>query len=223
MSLFYNNFQKLRQENADERAKVSEENKYTLGKMIDYLSSFKMSYLDLEILKKDLIGIARESDIEQINMIEKLGIPEKEFCDTLVAEANHYSTLEILFPTIRKFFFVLWLLYTTAFLLGGCPKYYSINFTDLLFTLALTIYANDEVGVFHKKAFVTPVILRKRITVLLLFLLWVILCFSKASLKLILFSGNGWVIFATLLLLSVLSFFVNNYYWDSRFNNYNWK
>ena len=224
MSLFYNNFQKLRQENADERAKVSEENRYTLGRMIDYLSSFKMSYFDLEILKKDLIGIAKEADIMQVNMEDTLGLPEKKFCENLLHESTPHTLWETLLPAIRNFFLGLWVCYTVPFILFGFPSCYRLSFSsiliDVVIALSLSFYAIDELDVFRKKVTKTHKVTQMRFigTVLTLFMV-VLLLFTEGHM----FALNGRMIFIILLFLSFLFFFVNNYYWDLRSKSYHWE
>ena len=60
MSLFYNNYQRLVQENNDAIAKISGESWSTLCKMFEYMRFYNISLFELEVLKKDLLGAARE-------------------------------------------------------------------------------------------------------------------------------------------------------------------
>ena len=55
-----------------------------LSPMLEYLSSFSIPMFEEEVIKKDLIGMAKEAEIEQISLEEKLGMSSKEFCDNLI-------------------------------------------------------------------------------------------------------------------------------------------
>lgn len=87
MNLFHNNYSKLKQQNADAIADLSSKNWNHLKKMFEYMSSYNVSLFELEVIKKDLIGATLEADANGIDLNEKIGMDDKEFCDTLLLDA----------------------------------------------------------------------------------------------------------------------------------------
>lgn len=63
MSLFRNNYKKLVQENQYGLAEISGKSFKMLNSMMDYLGTFDVSLFELEVIKKDLIGLAKEADM----------------------------------------------------------------------------------------------------------------------------------------------------------------
>lgn len=93
MNLFHNNYNQLMQDNIDAMANLSAKNWNILKKMFEYMSSYNVSLFELEIIKKDMIGIALEADAEGVDINQKLGMNDKEFCDSLLSDAltKHYD------------------------------------------------------------------------------------------------------------------------------------
>ena len=83
MKCLRNDYARLKQDNVDESVKLQYENRRIIERITDYISSKKVSLFELEIIKKDLIGIATEAEIEELTFVDKLGMKEKAFCDSL--------------------------------------------------------------------------------------------------------------------------------------------
>ena len=60
MSLFFNNYKKLVRENKYGLAEISGKNFKVLDSMFKYLRTFEVSLFELEVIKKDLIGLAKQ-------------------------------------------------------------------------------------------------------------------------------------------------------------------
>ena len=122
MKCLRNDYARLKQDNVDESVKLQYENRRIIERITDYISSKKVSLFELEIIKKDLIGIAAEAEAEEISMEEKLGVSEKEFADNLSLETEGKSFLEqsILFG--RYIFFVAWIVYMITLWFSGFPS-----------------------------------------------------------------------------------------------------
>ena len=66
MSLFYNNYKRLVQENNDAYSEIPIKSYKVLDNMFKYLETFEVSLFELEVIKKDLIGLAKEADREGV-------------------------------------------------------------------------------------------------------------------------------------------------------------
>lgn len=95
MSLFYNNYQRLAQENVDNYQKISNKNRNSLLKMMTYLSSFSISKFDLEILRKDLIGMCQEADSASMSLDDYIGIRKKNSVTVLHKNVNSPQYLNL--------------------------------------------------------------------------------------------------------------------------------
>lgn len=101
MGLFYNNYQKLRQENIDNSLELSDANYAMLDRMIQYISAHNISLFELEVVKKDLIGLAAQAEKNQGSLEDMLGVPEREFCNTLMEGAMKKNHLNTFFSPLR--------------------------------------------------------------------------------------------------------------------------
>ena len=72
MSILNNNYKKLKQENIDESVKLKSENRRMIERMTSYLSTKKISLYELEVIKKDIIGMAVEAENEGVSLQEKI-------------------------------------------------------------------------------------------------------------------------------------------------------
>ena len=79
MNLLYNDYQKIKQDNKDENARLKPENRKAIERMTEYISYNDVALFELEVIKKDLIGLAAEAEEEGVDFLPKLGMEEKEF------------------------------------------------------------------------------------------------------------------------------------------------
>ena len=225
MSLFYNNYQKLQQENAEEIAELSISSWNTLKDMLDYTASFDVSLFELEVIKKDLIGTAREADIEQISLQKKIGVTEKQFCDSLIKGVMEHNKGEVILLLLRKIIFLSLLFYTLNFVLQGFPRKMGIEAWDIFFVF---IFCNVE-GLLEKHLKSRSIYYQKQRRTIyrtISNLLNVVILITSGVLifnNIVLFTVRGRVVFGLLILLALIFFFGNNYYWDKCSEKYNWK
>lgn len=228
MSLFYNNYKKLVQENNDAYSEIPIASYRILDSMFKYLNTFEVSHFELEVIKKDLIGLAKEADKEGVPFVDKLGMPEKEFCDSLVNEGVRPSHLDHAVPMARTVMIVIFACYTVSWLFAGMPTAYGIS--AFVAEMGLVVWLLDCVvvrrlerkreaysfaGADGKKK-----IFYQFMVGLIIFL--IIMLELPEDIEFII-RGDGRAIFFILLALSVAAFFGNNYYWDKCSEGYNWR
>ena len=223
MSLFYNNYQRLVQENNDAIAKISGESWSTLCKMFEYMRFYNISLFELEVLKKDLPGAAREADMEGIDFRDKLGMPEKEFSDSLVRDGIEHIWQERIVLAVRNVVLIIFAYYTFLWLLEGIPMDYGIRIEVLfigtvgVFWDYITKHGIQGFGAYRMSS-------RGKWWVTLGgYIVWGIAVMAIETKEAFLIRGNGAVIFLILFVLSAAAFFGNNIYWNKRSEKYNWK
>ena len=223
MSLFYNNYQRLVQENNDAIAKISGESWSTLCKMFEYMRFYNISLFELEVLKKDLLGAAREADMEGIDFRDKLGMPEKEFCDSLVRDGIEHIWQERIVLAVRNVVLIIFAYYTFMWLLDGMPMDYGIRTEALFFGTVgafLNYITNHGIRGFGAYRLSDK---GKRRASIGVFIVWGIAITAVIMKAGFIIRGNGAVIFLILFVLSAATFFGNNIYWNKRSEKYDWK
>lgn len=225
MSILYNDYQKIRQDNADDISKLKPKSWNLLKKMFDYISSFSVSSFELEVVKKELIGMALEADREEVDFKDYLGMPEKEFCDELIKDAMNESYSETIIPMIRNYILWLFILYTVFFFDFGFPKHFGVSSTVAFIALITTITGTSLEGrIIGRSAYKSKG--KKQFTQIIMTVLCLagyILFFLTSGNKLFIIEGNGWVIFFCLMILTIASALINNLFWNKVSKKYNWK
>lgn len=223
MSLFYNNYQRLAQENVDNYQKISTGNRNTLLKMMNYLSSFSISKFDLEILRKDLIGMCQGADSASMSLNDYIGVPEKEFCDDLAKECQQPTILEAITLTARTIMASLFLLYTLEFMVVGFSNNWGISPSLIILVIVIPIVEYWGTKLMNRKSYLPPEKKKKfRLGFAgIIFILY--LCSCSLTSEPLLFYGHGRLVFVVLLGLTLMIFFGSNYYWDCKSKKYQWK
>ena len=226
MSLFYNNYQKLQKENRIESSTLSDENWETLGKMQKYISAFDVSLFETEIIKKDLIGTAKEAEIEKMTFREKIGIPEKEFCDSLVSDVMRHGRTGWIVLQVRNMALWIFAVCGISFITEGRPESMAITLRDLILILILAgamefmqRYVTRST-VYNKggKRFAL-----QGLAVLAWVGVWALYYSQGIEGSVVIYRGNGWLMFGLAFIFAAIAFFGNNYYWDKCSEKYNWK
>ncbi len=228
MSLFYNNYQRLVQENNDAIVQLSGESFKTLQRMFEYLNLYDASLFELEVIKKDLIGVAQEAEMEGADFKDKLGMPEREFCDSLVREGMEHVRWERMILAVRNgmlMFFGFYIFYWL--MIDGATADYGIP-TSAIF-IGIWCAAWDYMIKYRIRGLGTYRLTDRgkrwlsfggRMSLMMVY----ITVLNHMSLKrLFLVRGNGVVLLLVLFLIVAAVFFGNNCYWDKRSEKYNWR
>lgn len=228
MSLFRNNYKKLMQENRYGLAEISGKNFKVLDSMFKYLRTFEVSLFELEVIKKDLIGLAKEAEAEGATLSDKIGMPEKDFCDSLVKDGIKPSHLEQVIPLVRSIIIMFFIGYTILWKFEGLPETYGFPGSLLIVGAVAWIYDFLLIRNLERKRAAYSFSVedrnkRKLYHFLVVLSLFILFMWELPEGMDFTIPGNGKVIFFTLLILSVVSFFGNNYYWDKLSEKYNWK
>lgn len=128
MNPFRNELKKINKENDVQSAYIeSRDNYLAVQNMVRYLSSSSLSLFQIQIIRKDLIGIALEGEKEGLTLQEKLGVAPKEFCDDIIRNgennARREHLLNVAVNTLQYTF--LWL----------CLRFFFFESTPMTFTI----------------------------------------------------------------------------------------
>lgn len=100
MNLLYNDLTKLRVENWRRYGMIKNPDQRNIREMVEYMGYSKLSSFELQVVRKDLIGMAEQAAEEGSTIAEKLGVPLKEFCDSVIQNGRRKSAWEILVHTL---------------------------------------------------------------------------------------------------------------------------
>lgn len=229
MSLLYNNYQKICQDNKDENAKLKPENRKSIERMTDYLSLNNVSLFELEVIKKDLIGIATEAELEELTFADKLGMKEKEFCDSLLHGAMKNRRFESLLILAKKL-----AIFTAAatvyfYITTGFPEKYGLV-TSICVFVSFLVLLFEALGLdkaFKKKFIYNDYVESNRkmiFTVIAILIIWKLDFGKLFGISNVAFIyGNGTVISIVSVVVAIALFLANNYYWDKQSKKYDWQ
>lgn len=218
--LWKNELTEIRDENAEQISGMSGRMWDQLSPMVEYLSSFSIPTFEEEVIKKDLIGMAKEAEIEQISLEEKLGMPPKEFCDNLIENGEERTGKRKVEEQILELA-VNFVLYLPAFwfieaLLDAEPgKLYASDMLFAFFAALSDVWLpGKRIMAWDKR----KEYLRHLIKIGSL----VLVVFTDVRTDLAI-TGNIFVIGACLISASVLVAFISTNYWKNQSQQYNWK
>ena len=84
MKILKNELSRLRRENNRlEETIENEKSRIELQEMTGYLAASPISEFQIEVVRKDLIGMALEADREERVLTDKLGVEPEVFCDEI--------------------------------------------------------------------------------------------------------------------------------------------
>ncbi len=226
MKILENNYTKIVDENIVELNKLQESTAQKVLDIVDYFRGKGISLFELEVIKKDMIGLAKEADIEQISLEEKLGMPIEKFCENMGKEESSTRWKEHILGMLKDILYIITVCYAIEFFLFKMPTKWGISIWDISFYFALVLLDYGIDYLIDKFVFAPSKIKwfsRIRILLWILYIVAInILLVYTESLAFII-EGNGWIILFTLILLSVIVCFANNYYWNKQSEKYNWK
>ena len=214
--LWKNELTEIRNENSDLIREMSGAMWDQLSPMVEYISSFSIPMFEEEVIKKDLIGMAKEAEIEKISLEEKLGMPRKEFCDSLVKESMRKSKMiECIMEVAVHFIWNLTFFWVLELVLFGEPDKIYAAYAVFSFMIALTdVWNPGGRMVWNKKV--------KVIKPLIWIGIIMIIVYTNVRTDLAI-KGNLFVIGGCLSLASLLAFSLRINYWNHQSQKYDWK
>lgn len=220
-----NDYDRICQENADRLDGVSEKNRVALIRMFQYVAAFPVSLFQLEVIKKDLIGLASEADMEKISLEEKLGVPEEEFCKGLIEEEKTSRGVERLLLTARSVILSLLILYIIDLVVGGFSNQIGLGIDVVFLAVAFNIGSEIlRVVVFRRSGYQNS---RKKSRIVFICYAIIVLFYSVwvsiRTKEIVFFPGHGWLIFVILLAAVAGIWFINCRYWNRCSAQYDWK
>ena len=226
MSLLYNNYQKIHSENGYASAELSEKNWNILNKMMGYMESFHISFFEMEVIKKDLIGTAKEAEIEDVDFMDKIGMSEKEFCDNLLKEGIQKNYVEQIVLSVRNMVFIIFILNTAGWLLVGLPEKWGIPRHTLWFMVIYMIVFEVQDCSIRRRMIYAKRWKRWIVNVVCFLVVWGMLFLNILMPQVdevMLIEGKGTIVCGISCVLMVVAFLGNNYFWDRRSRKYNWE
>ena len=151
MKLLHNKYKKIRQENIEESAKLKLKNRRMIERMADYLSTKKISLYELEVIKKDIIGMAIEAELEGVLLRDKIGISEKEFVNNISLETKGNSWIERSMIIGYYILLVASCVYAFELIMSGVPENWGIKLITLVYILGTFLYQEIIEKVFLKR------------------------------------------------------------------------
>lgn len=221
MRLFENDFEKLKQDNIDESVLLKPEDYGTLDRMMTYLASHNVALFELEVMKKDLIGFAKEAEVAGITMEESLGMPEKEFCDSLLDGAMKKNFFDQVMPILRNMLMIVCLFHILDFMFSGCPKNFGLTISTVFFGVVLEFVLGMVEGKLIKRSVYGGYNANKAVYFIVstaLLALWFLMPDNVFVIR-----GNGWVIALVLAIIMLAGIVLNNVYWNRQSEKYKWE
>ena len=227
MNLLYNDYQKIRQDNKDENAKLKPENRKSIERMTEYISYHSMSLFELEVIKKDLIGLAAEAEEEGVYFKTKLGMKEMEFCDSLLEDSKKMFSFERALLLARNLSIFVCIVTVYFYITLGFPEKFGV-ITGILVAVSILTVMLELIGY--------PGILRKKSvykrakadikSVIVLVLGLGIFLFFTCNLPKPMYAwmhGDGRVVTGVTVAVTVIIYLLNSFYWNKQSEKYNWK
>ena len=219
-----NNLEILKEENVDRIANMGGEMWDQLAPVFRYLSISMISEFEIESIKKDLIGMAEEAELQHISLEEKLGIPAKEFCEDLIQSVRRDGggkskageiCMVFLSSVVRTLTFF-WVLDNVFFVEPGRINLFSFWFAVILGAI--------EVGALVALKFAFD--RRKRGMIEVGGLVLILICFFYGGIRnSFIVISRGWNLFLGMILIAatVLTYGIQRWYWNRQSQKYEWK
>lgn len=229
MNLFQNNLKQLQKENDRNLASVqSLQNKNEISHMLDYLSVSKLSVFQVEVVRKDIIAMALEADRENKTISEKLGIDTKDFCCDIIKNNSEYPARgEHIILELAPVIYFLTAFYALEFIfMNSAPVNWGISGFLLvtvvlyfIFTRCCSLMVKNKLSM-HQKHYIRRLYIAVMVTGIIIYA-----ASAKALMRnenIFIVNGNGWLIFLVLVIISIVTFFATNLYWNHCSEKYNY-
>ncbi len=226
-NIFTNDYKILRQENDDASVQIKRENRISIERMISYITADNVSLFEIEVLRKDLLGLAAEAEAEGITFQDKLGVSEEVFCKSMTEDAMKKNSLEKVFNFLVRYIGAVAVYNAFMYWGFGCPKEWGMIVAIGILVTIETGCSQIIAGWIQGKVEYSK---RKRAYQILYTTIYLVmygaglwLFFTMDPLGYGLFRWNGWVITIGLLMTALFLLLANNHYWNVQSKKYNWK
>lgn len=219
-----NDYNRIYRENEKGMVKISDDNCRSIIRICQYISAFPVSMFQLEVIRKDLIGLAMEADMDNISLEEKLGVSEEEFSKELIKEAERPDCWEKVLYRIRNFILGLTILYTLSFAFARFNNSHGLPVSSIITAFIIVIAIEIARDLILRKGGYYSSVKKTVITRVLYGILAISLFVGRAIAEnMTLFSGHGWMIFVLLMTASAVFCVVDHRYWNRCSTRYDWK
>ena len=137
INIFKNNYIKLLDENERASCKLESTTAYDIRCIMDYFRGYGIPLFEMEVIKKDILGLAKEADLEHVTLEEKLGMPLQEFCENMKREGSSSHWFGHLLKALQSACFIYTLICTFDFLLFICEI---LKITGLVQAISYSCY-----------------------------------------------------------------------------------
>lgn len=218
MNYFRNELRHLEKENKQTFQQINDtQSRQKIVKMWKYLSASSLSLYQLQVIKKDLIGMALEAETEHLRLEDKLGIDFKDFCDDIIQNAQGNALWEHIMHYVLTLLetFTIW--FTIKFiLLNSAPATFGIDYADLVWIIIWCIggiylaeFLDWRLAIYQTPYRKLPSLLC-RICAFFCFI-WLLTTPLSSS---YIIEGNGWVILAVIIILLLTVTIIMNLHWE---------
>ena len=105
--------------------------------MIKYISSSSLPLYQIQIIRKDLLGMAQEAERQELPLKDMLGVEPREFCDEIIENAATPARKERAFQVVIDVLQPFAIYFTFMWTCGGMPSRFGITLTDIIAFLGL--------------------------------------------------------------------------------------
>ena len=138
MKIMENKLKQLEKENEDDFFRIrSEERRKEVSRMIKYISSSSLPLYQIQIIRKDLLGMAQEAERQELPLKDMLGVEPREFCDEIIENAATPARKERAFQVVIDVLQPFAIYFTFMWTCGGMPSRFGITLTDIIAFLGL--------------------------------------------------------------------------------------
>lgn len=205
MMLFTNQLHKLELENKDSFQSVQNgDSRREIVNMMKYLSASSLSLYQIQIIRKDLIGMAIEGERKGLPLKEVLGSEPKEFCDEIIQNSGEYAGWEHFMNLLLEYLQMATLFYFIRFIfISSAPASFGLDYSFMIWLVVWCVggvVLPDYIGrkfSISKKPYGRYLGWVCRLLALLSFI-WLS---SSPLARQFLFRANGWLILVVMLLM----------------------
>jgi len=221
-----NGFDILVKENKLRSEYLSVEDKNIIKNVVSRLSASKLSAFDIQISRKDFIGMALEAEQRGETLSSVIGSDMNSFCSEIIKNGRKKDWRETLILAIHSVLYNLILIYGIYYvILNSCSASVKITLSDI-FAISFWCLIGIPLGNYLSGKTTFESKFKKNIS-FFIFLAYIgFSIFSDNAFhpkQIILFEVVGWVPLVVIFILLMMFYFIRNNYFSSLAKEYNWR